>query len=141
MSVAPLRLAACLLLGLAAAGCDSGGTLPTTCPDTGLVTVADSVIGVGQEASGGFTVDYVGRLASDNTIFDRGQIANRQVIVGFQQGVTGRAATASAPAIAPMRPDGIRRIFIPARFGYGSIPNGPIPACSDLIFEVTLLDP
>lgn len=128
-----------VLVGAAAlSACDAS---VDTCPDTGLVTVADSVLGTGQPASGSFTVDYVGRLAADNTVFDSGRISNSNVIQGFRQGVTGRAATDSAPAIAPMRPGGIRRIFIPANFGYGPFEVGPIPACSDLIFDVTLIDP
>lgn len=133
LALVPFALAA-----LAFAACDSA---VTSCPDTGIVTVADSVVGTGQPASGGFEADYIGRLASNGTVFDQGRLNNVNVIRGFQQGVTGRAATDDAPAITPMRPGGIRRIFIPANFAYGPNPVGPIPACSDLIFDVSLIQP
>ena len=126
---------------LALAACDAAPGV-ASCPDTGVVTVADSVVGTGQPASGGFTVDYVGRLAADGSVFDQGRLVNRNVITGFRQGVVGRAATDDAPAIAPMRPGGIRSIFIPATFGYGAQGAGDvIPPCADLIFDVILIEP
>ncbi len=134
-----------LFLGTAAlAACDSNPT--TTCPSSdALVTVADSVLGAGQPASGLVTVDYEGRLVSTGSTFDQGsnvQFNLSSVILGFRQGIGGRAATDDAPAIAPMRPGGIRRITIPANYAYGAFPpSAAIPQCADLSFDVRLIDP
>lgn len=133
------------VVGLAAllAACDSN-TVDNSCPGTGLVTVVDSVVGTGQEASGSFVASYVGRLAATGDTFDVGtRVQFSSTVAGFRQGVTGRAATGDAPAIAPMRANGgIRRIFVPANFGYRrtGVPD-VIPSCADLIFDVELIDP
>lgn len=136
-------LFAALTAAATLAACDSTPGA-TTCPDTGVVTVADSSIGTGQPASGGFTATYVGRLAADGSVFDQGtNVRFSNVIPGFRQGVTGRTATEDTPAIAPMRANGGRRlIFIPASFGYGAQgASDVIPSCADLIFDVTLIEP
>ncbi|MDP9349230.1 MAG: FKBP-type peptidyl-prolyl cis-trans isomerase [Gemmatimonadota bacterium] len=50
-----------------------------------------------------------------------------QVIPGFEQGVIG------------MKVGGTRRLIIPPNLGYGSQPQGPIPANSTLIFDIEVV--
>ena len=76
-------------------------------------------------------VNYIGYLAADGTVFDQGSAATFPldgVIKGFAEGIQtiGRG--------------GIARICIPAALGYADKPTGPIPANSDLVFQVELVD-
>ena len=76
-------------------------------------------------------VNYIGYLAADGTVFDQGSAATFPldgVIKGFAEGIQtiGRG--------------GIGRICIPAALGYAEKPTGPIPANSDLVFQVELVD-
>ncbi len=80
------------------------------------------------------TVHYTGKLASNGTVFDssvqRGQpatFAMTGVIKGFSEG------------LLTMKVGGKRTVFIPAALGYGARVQGPIPANSDLIFELELI--
>lgn len=98
----------------------------------------DKKVGDGTEAKATSTVkvQYTGALAKDGSIFDstdtRGgepaEFSLEQVVKGFQQGVTG------------MKVGGERRIFIPAALGYGAEDAGSIPADSDLVFDVVLVE-
>ena len=98
----------------------------------------DKKVGDGKEATNEdvVVVEYTGALASDGSIFDstdsRGgepaEFPLDQVIPGFRDGIAG------------MKVGGERRIFIPAEQGYGSQEGGPIPADSDLVFDVKLLE-
>lgn len=54
-------------------------------------------------------------------------LSTDQLIKGWVEGVNG------------MKVGGIRRIYIPSALGYGSQAQGPIPADSDLIFDVQLI--
>jgi peptidylprolyl isomerase len=81
------------------------------------------------------TVHYTGWLDNgtkfDSSV-DRGQpftfkLGAGQVIKGWDEGV------------ATMKIGGKRRLIIPAALGYGSSPNGKIPANSRLTFDVELL--
>jgi hypothetical protein len=78
-------------------------------------------------------VFYTGYL-TDGTVFDSvrspkapASFTLSGLIQGFQEGLIG------------MQPGGIRRLFIPAALGYGSTPQGSIPANSDLVFEIKLV--
>lgn len=76
-------------------------------------------------------VNYIGYLAATGAVFDQGMrspLSVGGVIPGFSQGLqlTGRT--------------GVVRLCIPAAMGYGARGSGPIPANSDLIFQVELLD-
>ena len=76
-------------------------------------------------------VNYIGYLASTGAVFDQGMQATFQVngvIPGFSQGLQMMAKT------------GITRFCIPAAMAYGAQGAGPIPANSDLVFQVELVD-
>ena len=76
-------------------------------------------------------VNYIGYLATTGAVFDQGMrspLPLDGVIAGFSQGVQMVART------------GVIRICIPAAMGYGAQASGPIPANSDLVFQVELLD-
>jgi peptidylprolyl isomerase len=99
----------------------------------------DKKVGTGAEAKETSTVkvQYTGALAKDGAIFDstasRGgepaEFPLDQVVEGFRKGIAG------------MKVGGERRIFIPAEMGYGSqSPSADIPADSDLVFDVTLVE-
>lgn len=96
-----------------------------TKPGTGTEAKADSTI----------TAHYTGALAKDGTIFqsskDTGQpftapLSN--LIPGWQQGIPG------------MKAGGTRRIVIPAAQAYGEASQAGIPANSDLVFDIELIE-
>jgi len=97
----------------------------------------DVIAGTGAAPTTGkrLTVHYIGRLA-DGTVFDssisRGQpfqftLGVGQVIAGWDEG------------LATMKVGGWRKLVIPPELGYGSVPNGTIPANSTLFFDVQML--
>ena len=75
-------------------------------------------------------VSYAGWL-TDGTEFDSGAfsfiLGARQVVAGFDEGVTG------------MKVGGIRRIIIPPALGYGSQGSGPVPPNSIMIFRIEVV--
>ena len=102
--------------------------------------IEDSVVGTGAEAKAGdnVTVHYVGTLM-DGTMFDASKnhgttgftftLGAGQVIQGWDVGVAG------------MKVGGKRKLTIPSDMAYGNqAVGGVIPANSDLIFEVELLN-
>ena len=111
---------------------------PGGAPPTELVT-KDIEKGKGAEAKSGdnVSVQYVGALYKDGTVFDnswdRGEpfqfgLGQQQVIPGWDQGVAG------------MKVGGRRLLVIPPDLGYGAqgTPDGTIPPDSTLIFVVDL---
>ena len=78
-------------------------------------------------ASDRLTINYIGYLAASGEVFDQGEGASftaGDVIDGFGEGLQ-------------MMPAGsIYRFCIPAALGYGARSVGPIPAGSDLVFQV-----
>lgn len=75
-------------------------------------------------------VAYKGRLAADGTLFDESDNATfgvNEVVPGFGEGVK------------LLKEGGSIRLCIPAALGYGADASGPIPANSDLVFEVSLI--
>lgn len=98
----------------------------------------DIRLGSGDAVKSGqkLTVHYEGTL-SDGTKFDNSYDRNQpfefvigkgQVIKGWEEGLLG------------MRIGGKRKLIIPAELGYGANSAGAIPANSELIFEIELLD-
>ncbi|PXA89771.1 peptidylprolyl isomerase, partial [Nostoc sp. 3335mG] len=76
-------------------------------------------------------VSYIGYLAATGAVFDQGMqtpLPIDQVIPGFSE------------ALQTMTRGSIARFCIPAALGYGARESGPIPANSDLVFQVELLD-
>jgi FKBP-type peptidyl-prolyl cis-trans isomerase FkpA len=76
-------------------------------------------------------VNYIGYLAATGVVFDQGMqspLPLDGVIPGFSEGLQTLART------------GVVRLCIPAAMGYGAEASGPIPANSDLVFQVELLD-
>lgn len=114
----------------------------STAPPPTEVTVADVVVGTGDEATTGSQVQarYVGAFYESGAEFDsswsRGpdetipfQVCARGVIPGF--------------AIAPegMRVGGRRIVTIPAEYGYGEQGSPPtIPPNAPLVFVIDLVD-
>ncbi|HEX4579722.1 MAG TPA: FKBP-type peptidyl-prolyl cis-trans isomerase [Candidatus Dormibacteraeota bacterium] len=108
----------------------------TTLPD-GL-QYGDFVVGTGPAPTRGanVTVQYTGWL-TNGTMFDSSRqsgrtpfafaIGTNAVIKGWDEGVLS------------MHIGGKRRLVIPPALGYGAQANGPIPANSTLVFDVTLL--
>lgn len=100
--------------------------------------VTDITVGTGTEATATSTVrvEYTGALTKDGSIFDstdtRGgepaEFPLDQVIAGFKEGITG------------MKVGGERQILIPASMGYGDQASEAIPADSDLVFTVKLVE-
>ncbi|MFV0644447.1 MAG: FKBP-type peptidyl-prolyl cis-trans isomerase [Sphingomonadaceae bacterium] len=96
------------------------------------VTVTEIVAGKGPSptAADVVLVNYTGKLA-DGTVFDQGQqtpLPLEGMIPGFAEG------------LQQMNKGGKYTLFIPAEKAYGSEARGPIPANSDLTFEIELLD-
>jgi FKBP-type peptidyl-prolyl cis-trans isomerase FkpA len=104
----------------------------------------DTVVGKGKVAEPGkeVTVNYTGWIYAPKAPKKHGEqfdssigrapfsfpLGGGQVIQGWDQGVAG------------MKVGGKRTLIIPAALGYGARGVGPIPANSDLIFDVELLD-
>lgn len=75
-------------------------------------------------------IDYKGLLA-DGTVFDHAEhapMALDEVVPGFARG------------LVQMQRGGRYRLTIPSELGYGARAMGPIPANSDLVFEIALID-
>lgn len=114
---------------------------PTTLQD-GLKYV-DIKVGTGTAVTDGksLVVNYTGWLATTCQKFDSSYdshggtpaapvpltLATGQLIQGWVEGIPG------------MKPGGIRRLYIPAKLGYGNQAQGPIPANTDLVFDVQLI--
>jgi len=76
-------------------------------------------------------VNYIGYLATTGTVFDQGMrspLPVADVIPGFSQGLQMAARSA------------VVRLCIPAALGYGPQASAAIPANSDLVFQIELLD-
>jgi len=94
-------------------------------------TILRTGSGVKPAADATVLVNYIGYLAATGTVFDQGMqtpMPVGQVIPGFSQG------------LQLMAKGGVVRLCIPAAMGYGAQAAGPIPANSDLVFQVELLD-
>jgi peptidylprolyl isomerase len=140
-----------LLAAFAVIGCsggDSAKTASTTgstkneaAPTSALTELKteDIKVGTGPVVDDGDTVymKYTGKLAN-GTVFDSNDKAdgkpfsfelgpNASVIQGWNKGIKG------------MKVGGKRKLSIPATLGYGAEEKGPIPANSDLYFDVELL--
>lgn len=97
----------------------------------------DTTVGTGASPKTGqrVTVHYTGTL-TNGTKFDSSRDRNQPFtfVIG-----TGAVIKGWDEGVATMKIGGKRNLYIPAALGYGSRANGPIPANSDLIFEVELI--
>lgn len=97
------------------------------------VTIDDRKIGTGPAAKKGSKVEmrYIGKL-KDGKVFDANKsgkpfsfkLGSGEVIQGWDIGIAGMSA------------GGERRLTVPAHLGYGKQKSGPIPANSELTFDV-----
>jgi FKBP-type peptidyl-prolyl cis-trans isomerase len=100
----------------------------------GELRYEDQTIGTGDTVLQGdqITFNYTGVLATTGEVFDSSNgtpvtYGLGQLIAGWQQGIPG------------MKEGGKRRLFIPAELGYGSQGSGSIPANSDLVFDIEIV--
>ena len=109
-------------------------------PATFSLNYVDTQVGTGEAMKAGkwLSVQYTGYLAADGTKFDSSHdhpggepisfpYGKRQVIEGWDTGFEG------------MKMGGKRRLFIPYQLAYGEAGKGPIPAKSELVFDVELI--
>ncbi len=135
--------------------CDKGDKVPNQQPKDGKVkgasladftppkkaaylTCIDYVVGTGAAVTSTkntVTVLYVGALASDGVIFDDSLDSGQPLTIGLDQVITGWG-----DGLQGMKVGGFRRLFIPAQYGYGAQAQTGIPANSDLVFDIRLLD-
>lgn len=101
------------------------------------VGIRDTQIGAGSAVKSGAQVNilYEGTL-TDGSTFDKRQ--NRRSPLSFRVGLR-EVVPGMDIGLEGMRVGGIREMHIPAAMGYGKKQTGPIPANSDLKFEVELL--
>jgi FK506-binding nuclear protein len=102
------------------------------------VTIDDRTMGNGRVVKPGdkVSVRYIGRLASNGSVFDANKkgkpfsftVGKGEVIKGWDSGLVG------------MAPGGERRLTIPPKMAYGSRRMGEIPANSTLKFDIKLLE-
>lgn len=102
------------------------------------VLIEDTAVGNGRKAESGnkVKVNYVGRLKSNNKVFDASKnrpfvfkLGRREVITGWDIGVVGMCV------------GGQRKLTIPPEKAYGKLGAPPtIPPNSTLIFDITLIE-
>lgn len=98
----------------------------------------DTEVGTGAEAQPGatVTVHYTGALVKNGIIFQSSHDFGKPISFGLNQVITGW--TNGVPG---MKVGGTRRLIIPAEQAYGTSSPAPnIPANSDLVFDIELLD-
>lgn len=107
--------------------------------DVTELETTDITVGDGDEVVSGNCViaKYYGTLAANGEVFDenfttdqglRFNVGAGSVIEGWDQGLLG------------MRVGGVRRLVIPSDMAYGENAAGSIPANSDLVFVVKVLE-
>jgi FKBP-type peptidyl-prolyl cis-trans isomerase FkpA len=119
-----------LWLAVAAAFLAAAGLAWATLPGSVNVETLKAGTGVSPTLEDVVLINYKGML-KDGKVFDEGkQVPNpvAEFVPGFTQ------------AVLKMQRGGKYKVEIPAALGYGEKANGPIPANSDLTFEVELLD-
>ena len=114
------------------------GNTDTNVKNVQGVLIEDTNVGNGRKAESGnrVKVNYVGRLKSNNKVFDASKgrpfvfkLGRREVITGWDIGVVG------------MNVGGTRKLTIPPEKAYGKSGAPPtIPPNATLVFDVTLLN-
>lgn len=117
-----------------------GTKLPNFEPRDTVVELekTDTEVGTGVEAQQGatVTVHYTGALVKNGIIFQSSHDFGNPITFGLDQVIAGW--TEGVPG---MKVGGTRRLIIPAIKAYGDASPAPnIPANSDLVFDIELLD-
>ena len=82
------------------------------------------------------TAHYTGALCKNGVIFQSSHDFGKAITFGLDQVISGW--TKGVPG---MKVGGMRRLIIPADMAYGSASPAPnIPANSDLVFDIELMD-
>lgn len=117
-----------LWLGVAAAVAVAGGVAYAAMPPLVAVKTIKAGEGASPTLDDVAFIDYTGKL-KDGKVFDQGKapLALREVVPGFTQ------------ALEQMQPGGKYKVMIPASLAYGDKATGPIPANSDLYFDIEVL--
>jgi FKBP-type peptidyl-prolyl cis-trans isomerase FkpA len=119
-----------LWLGVAAAFLAAAGLAFATLPGSVDIETIKAGTGVSPTLEDVVLINYKGML-KDGKVFDQGQQVPNPVaefVPGFTQ------------ALLKMQKGGKYKVQIPAALAYGAKAQGPIPANSDLTFEVELID-
>lgn len=141
MKIASLALASLAALALPvaaqaaakpAAPAAAPASAPAAAPAAPKVTL--ETLTKGEGASPGrddfVLIAYKGML-KDGTVFDQSDATPMPV---------GEVVPGFADGLVQMQRGGSYRLTIPSALGYGAEASGPIPANSDLVFEVQLID-
>ena len=100
--------------------------------------IIDREEGAGAEVQPGATITahYTGALCKNGIIFQSSHDFGRSISFGLDQVIAGW--TKGVPG---MKVGGTRRLIIPADMAYGEASPAPnIPANSDLVFDIELMD-
>lgn len=100
--------------------------------------IIDREIGDGAEVQPGATITahYTGALCKNGIIFQSSHDFGKSISFGLDQVIAGW--TRGVPG---MKVGGVRRLIIPAEMAYGEASPAPnIPANSDLVFDIELVD-
>lgn len=119
-----------LWIGIAAAALAAGGLAWAAKPASVEIDTLKAGTGPSPTVEDVVLIKYKGTL-SDGKVFDQQEQAAfpvEGVIPGFTK------------ALEKMQRGGKYKVFIPSSEGYGAKAAGPIPANSDLTFEIELLD-
>ncbi len=120
-----------LWLGVAAASLAAGGLAWATLPADITIKTVKAGTGPSPTLEDITLIAYKGSLSADGKVFDQNEKAVMPVdgsIPGFMK------------ALQKMQRGGSYKVHIPSGLAYGPQANGPIPANSDLDFDVTLID-
>lgn len=117
-----------LWLGIAAAVAVAGGVAMAAMPPLVSVKTIKAGEGAAPTLDDVAFIEYTGRL-KNGQVFDAGKapLALREVVPGFTQ------------ALLQTQPGGKYKVVIPSSLAYGDKATGPIPANSDLYFDIEVL--
>lgn len=120
-----------LWLGVAAAALAAGGLAWATLPSDITIQTIKAGTGPSPTVDDITLIAYKGSLSSDGKVFDQ----NEKAVMPVEGSIPG-----FMKALQKMQRGGQYKVHIPAALAYGAQANGPIPANSDLDFDVTLID-
>jgi FKBP-type peptidyl-prolyl cis-trans isomerase FkpA len=119
-----------LWIGIAAVALAAGGIAYAALPPSVVVDVIKAGSGPSPTREDVALINYKGMLA-DGKVFDE----NKNAVLPLSDVVPG-----FTKALEQMQKGGKYTVVIPSELGYGDKAQGPIPANSDLTFEIELID-